>query len=444
MPQRPLVNSIGEWLIDQALSEPDIVSMFQQTCRKLDASGIPVARARLTWQTLHPLFRAETLLWHRGREVEFEQFRHREEASEEWLRSPMKYMFDAGVDVMRRHLDGPNERLDFPILEDLKAEGLTDYFVVLTGLEGQTAMTGERPMFTPPGSTPAFSSRLSLSPDETFDREGRGIIVTWSADRPGGFSDDDIAALQNIQRRFAVAVKTVIQQRIARNITETYLGGEAGRQVLSGAIKLGDGRRMEAVIFYADMRASTPLADTMEPEAFLSVLNEYFVHTAGAVEAEGGEVLDFVGDAILGVFPYRDEAGKRDAAARARRAMQRAFAQAGAANGEREAAGRMTLRFGVALHAGEVTFGNIGIPSRLTFAAIGSPLNEAARIEALTKVVEADGLASEAVASLEPDQWRSVGEHRLPGVSQPCELFALREAEAMVRPKARKRQRLHA
>ena len=438
MPQRPLVNMIGEWLIDQALSEPDILTMFQQTCRKLDAAGIPVARARLTWQTLHPLFRAETLLWHRGEEIEFEQFRHRDEASDEWLRSPMKYMFDAGVDVMRRNLDGPNERVDFPILKDLKTQGLTDYLVVLTGLEGQTLMTGEALPFRRPGVS------APMGAGETFDREGRGIIVTWASDRPGGFSDDDITALQNIQRRFAVAVKTVIQRRIARNVAETYLGGEAGRQVLSGAIKLGDGRRMEAVIFYADMRNSTPLADTMEPEAFLGVLNEYFVHTAGAVEAEGGEVLDFVGDAILGVFPYVDTAGKRDAAVRARRAMQRAFAEAEEANREREAAGRMVLRFGVALHAGEVTFGNIGIPSRLAFAAIGSPLNEAARIEHLTKAVDANGLASAEVAALEPDAWRSVGEHRLTGVSQPCELFALAEADAAVRPVVPERQRLHA
>ena len=417
MPQRPLVDAIGEWLIDQALAEPDIVDMFEQTCCRLDGSGIPLGRARLTWPTLHPLFRAETLLWKRGETVEFEQFRHRDEASDEWLVSPMKYMFDNRIDTMRRNLDGPNQRLDFPLMHELKEAGYTDYFVVVTGLEGQKELSG-RP-------DPAAADLMGPS-----SAEGRGIVVTWSADRAGGFSDDDIEALQNIQRRFAVAVKTVIQRRISTNIAETYLGTRVGREVLSGAIKLGDGMRVKAVIFYADMRNSTPLADTMDPEAFVTLLDDYFIHTAGAVEAENGEVLDFVGDAMVGIFRYTDDATMREACAQARRAMERAFADVHRANAKRVSEGRMTLRFGIALHAGEITFGNIGIPSRLTFAAIGSAMNEAARIEELTKAIEADGLASADVAAHDPDHWHSVGEYRLTGVSQPCELFALNGVEA--------------
>ena len=413
MSDRPLIAEIGEWLIDQALAEPDIAAMFQQTCQRLDGAGVPLGRARLTWRTLHPLFRAETVLWRRHEGVEFEQFRHAEEASDEWLRSPMKYMLDSRIDTLRRHLDGPNERIDFDMTRDLKAAGYTDYLAVITGLDGQDAAPGaDRVLFSGPG-------------EDTDD--GKGIIVTWAADRPGGFSDDDIRALQEIQRRFAVACKTVIQSRIARTVTETYLGREAGREVLSGSIKLGDGRRLQAVVWYADLRRSTPMADAMPAEDFLRMLNEYFVHTAGAVLAEGGEVLDFIGDAVLAIFPYDCEVTAAEASARARRAMSAAFANLARHNGERTTNALPALEFGVGLQAGEVTFGNIGVDARLTFSAIGSAINEAARIEHMTKTVGLPGLATERVARHEPEAWISVGEHSLTGISAPCELFALRE-----------------
>ena len=414
LPTRPLIHSIGEWLIDQALSRPDVLDMFRQTCRKLDAAGVPVARARLTWQTLHPLFRAETVLWKRGGgEVEFEQFRHREQSSDEWNASPMKYMFDNEVDVLRRHLDGEHERLDFPILHDLKRDGLTDYLVVVTGLDGQTRMkytVGPRP--------------ISWFGDRSDQDDGKGIIITWSSDREGGFTDDDVEALQNIQRRFAVAVKSAIQERIARNITQTYLGREAGDEVLAGLIKRGDGRRIRAVVWYCDMRGSTALADTMPADEFLALLNSYFDVTAGAVIAKGGEVLSFIGDAVLAIFPFDDEDSERLAVIAAREAMDEAFAAMNAVNAERAAAGAVALRFGVGLAVGEMTFGNIGTADRLAFSAIGSALNEVARIQDLTKALGCDVLATAEIAAREPGLWRSLGRHGLTGVAQPCELFA--------------------
>ena len=414
MSDRPLIDEIGEWLIDQALAQPDIKEMFAQTCRQLHGAGVPLGRARLTWRTLHPLFRAETLLWKSGEELEFEQFRHAEEASEEWMRSPMKYMLDNRINTMRRHLDGPNARVDFPMMEELRDDGYTDYFVVITGLDGQERL-------------PDSDQVLFAGPDAKDDRAAKGIIVTWAADREGGFSDDDIRALQEIQRRFAVACKTVIQSRIARTVTETYLGRDAGREVLTGKIKLGDGRRLEAVIWYADMRRSTAMADTMPAEDFLRMLNGYFVHTAGAVLAEGGEVLDFIGDAVLAIFPFECEVSGADAAKRAQRAMRAAFANLEAHNSERATNALPPLEFGVGLQAGEVTFGNIGVDARLTFSAIGSAINEAARIEHMTKTLHVPGLATERVARHDPDAWVSVGEHSLTGVSAPCELFVLRE-----------------
>lgn len=123
MTNATLVTGINEWLVDQALGESDIVTMFEGLCSKMHAIGIPLGRARLTWPTLHPLFKAETILWARGKPTEFEQFLHQENVSDAWLRSPMKYMFDNNVNILRRNLDGPSRLLDFPVLEEAPRRG---------------------------------------------------------------------------------------------------------------------------------------------------------------------------------------------------------------------------------------------------------------------------------------------------------------------------------
>ncbi len=396
MTDRTLVTGINEWLVDQALSEPDIVEMFQGLCNRIHAIGIPLARARLTWPTLHPLFQAETILWARGRETEFEQFVHQERSSDAWLRSPMKYMLDNDVLVLRRNLDGPSKLLDFPILEEVVAQGMTDYFVIKTALSAK---------------------------DETGIKDKLGIITTWSADREGGFSNEELEALQKIQRRFAVACKTVIQTRIARNISETYLGKEAGGRVLAGSIRRGDGRETKAVVWYNDMRDSTALADTMPGEDYIQLLNTYFDCTATPVIDAGGEVLDFIGDAVLAIFPYQDAAGQKAAIKSATTALRNVIKARDALNSERRAQGLFPIRFGIGLNTGTVMFGNIGVSQRLTFSVIGPTVNEVSRIEAMTKATGIEALVTKDIVSLDPGNWISIGKQRLPGVSEEIELF---------------------
>ena len=237
MPDDTLTGAIGEWLVDQALCEPDIVQMFEGVCHRLHAIGVPIARARLTWPTLHPLFQSETVVWRRGQGTEFEQFHHQEQVSEAWLKSPMKHLLDNNLEIMRRRLDGPNKLVDFELLEDLIEQGMTDYLAITTSF-GDLVHRRERGM--------------------------RGIIVTWASDRPGGFTNDDIAALKRIQRRYAVACKTAIQDRIARNIAETYLGktgrkpgsqradppgrrtGDESRRMVQRSARLNGNRRHDA------------------------------------------------------------------------------------------------------------------------------------------------------------------------------------------------------
>ena len=174
------------------------------------------------------------------------------------------------------------------------------------------------------------------------------------------------------------------------------------------------------------MRNSTPIADSMPARDFLGVLNDYFECAAGAVMANGGEVLRFVGDAVLAIFPIGDDGttvGKACEAAMA--AANEAAARMVEVNRRRGAAGGVPLAFGLGLHVGDVLYGNIGVPERLEFSVIGRAANEAARIESMTKELGHDVLASRDFASRAPDAWTSLGEHRLKGVGEPFEIFAM-------------------
>lgn len=406
MTQEALIAPIREWLVEQSLGDNDIIEMFETLCMRMVGVGIPIKRAKLLWPTLHPLFQAETVSWLRGEKAVLEQFLHQENESDDWKASPLKFIIENDVDVFRRELTGSNALVDFELLKELKEKGYTDYLAHSTPLDGYT----------------------------TRSRDGaikRGIVVTWTSDRPGGFSPDDLRSLQKIQRRFAVACKNVIQTRISRNITTTYLGNRAGGSVLDGNIRRGDGETMSAVVWYSDMRNSTSLAESMPADDYFAMLNSYFEATAEPVVNNGGEVLEFIGDAVLGIFPYTKQNELKSAAKAANQALDQAIQTAAQTNKEREAQGWERFKFGIGLNVGDVMFGNIGIPSRLSFSVIGPTINEVARIENMTKFLQQPVLASSKFASLDPDRWKSVGEHKLEGVLDPAELFSFKCSQQM-------------
>ncbi len=399
MSHAALIAPIKEWLIDQSLGKCDIVELFETMCIRMTAVGIPIRRARLIWPTLHPLFQAETVIWDNGEPARLEQFLHQDQASEAWNNSPLKYAIDNGLSVLRRQLEGENELVDFELTQELKEAGFTDYLLLATELLGTS-----------------FRKREG--------ENNRGILVTWASDKPGGFSNDDLNSLQSIQRRFAVAAKTIIQSRISENIAHTYLGVRAGDNVLNGQIRHGDGEKTRAVVWYSDLRNSTSLAETLEPDEYFSLLNSYFDATAEPVQEFGGEVLDFIGDAVLGIFPFENDTELKNAVCAANNALSRTIQKANENNELRAKEGLERFNYGVALNAGDVMFGNIGIPSRLTFSAIGPTVNEAARIEQMTKLLQRTALAGKDIAQIAPDNWTSVGSHKLEGMLDPVELFA--------------------
>lgn len=393
------IDEVEDWLIGQALLDPHVPEMFGELCDRLRACGLPLDRAVLGWATLHPLIDAETVDWEPETGYDHRLFEHYRSESESWTRSPMRAVLVNSWDILRLPLTGPDASSDYPLCEDLRARGFTDYIVIATHF-----------------SMPTLAEKHGNT----------GILVSWSTKNPDGFSDFQIKAIQYIQKRLAISARANLEAQITRNVAETYLGRWAGNQVLKGQIRHGDGERLKAVIYYSDMRGSTEIAERLGPDNYLKFLNDYFQATAGSVIELGGEVLDFIGDAVLGIFPIEHN-DLEPAALRALQATDLMSSRIANLNVTNREAPRLTV--GVALSVGDVMFGNIGIPNRLTFSVIGQTVHAAARIEALTKSVGRNVLLTEEIGYFVPNRIEPVGNFELTGFSTPRPLFALKNAD---------------
>ncbi len=406
MSHSTLISELETWLIEEALGDPEIVGLFDTLCRRLHAVGIPVERAVLSWPTLHPLFRAEQVFWWLERGANLEQYYHSSAGNEHWLASPFYHALCNRLPRLRRRLDGENALLDFPVLEEIAGQGYTDYLL----------------------TTASF--RIAEFAD--FDGGTTGIAASWSTTRDGGFSDADLEALSRIQQVFAVACQASIQKRVMTNIANAYLGPTAGWRVLSGDIQRGDGERISAVVWFSDLRGSTRLSDEMAPDDYLALLNKYFECTAAPVIEHGGEILNFIGDGVLAIFPIEGADGAAEAVGRATAAVDEALSR----RVEVIDAGTPAdapLEFGIGLDIGELMFGNIGVPHRLAFSGIGRVVNGVQRIESTTKKVGRPVLATAALAAVSPDDWVSAGRHGFAGLDGEIELFAYTPAAAQGR-----------
>jgi len=373
-----------DWLVDGAQPLRLAREVLIETCRRALAAGLPIYRVAVFVRTLHPNLLGRAFIWQADKGgVEITEAGHDLLESEQFQKSPIRKVVAERVEVRRRIAD-PGCPMDFPILEDLRREGATDFIAVpLRFINGEVHAT-------------SFATRS-----------------------PGGFRDDELAALRRLIAPFTRMVEIFGNMQKARNILDAYLGPSAGEKVLAGHIRRGDGEDINAVIWFCDLRDSTPLADSMSRRDFLALLNDYFECVLGPVLEQHGQVLRFIGDAALAIFPVGERPA--EAVAKALAAAQEALVRMDKLNQTRS----RPLRFGIGLHLGELTYGNIGTPTRIEFTVIGAAANEAARIEALCKVLEVDFLVSEQVARALPLPWRSLGLHTLRGVGDKMELFTL-------------------
>lgn len=363
----------------------DVLNRF---CRALLACGMSLHRVAVFVRTLHPNVAGRGFFWRADREeVEVDSAEHGWFGTEEHLKSPIYAVWTRNAEVRRRLAD-PNCPLDYPVLQDLRAEGVTDYLAV---------------------------------PLRFLNAEVH--VATFATRRRGGFSETEVAALRRLLPPFTRLAEIYASMRKAQNILDAYLGASAGEKVLAGRIKRGDSEDLDAVIWFCDLRDSTALADSMGRREFLALLNDYFECVLGPVLERGGQVLRFIGDAALAIFPV--EGKPAEACAKALAAAREALARMEKLNQARP----RPLRFGIGLHLGELTYGNVGTPTRIEFTVVGAAANEAARIESLCKHLDADLLVSERVARTLPGAFRSLGSHTLRGVGDKMELFTLQEEE---------------
>ncbi|MEZ5926775.1 MAG: adenylate/guanylate cyclase domain-containing protein [Hyphomicrobiaceae bacterium] len=388
-----MLSQLNEWLTAQALEDAEIEPIVYGCCERLQAAGVPLIRGYFGFSVLHPLHSALGITWMRGEGSSIADYPHVPGGvNENFVKSPHYYMIQRQLEIMRIHLDDDQRQYSFPILDDLAKEGVTDYL--------------------------AFAIRFEVG-------KGTGMIGSWATDHGSGFSDNDIEVLMQVQRSLAVASKMAIKNQLMRNVTKTYLGKHAGKRVLKGQIKRGDGETINAAIWYADLRNSTVMADTLPRQEYIDTLNTFFDATGGAVTEHGGQILSFIGDAVLAIFPVDARViTSATACERALDAASLARSRMHETNAIRGMAGKSPLDFGIGLHLGEVTYGNVGIPSRLTFSAFGAAVNEVARLDGLTKALGEPVLATKAFADAVEHDWRSLGQHAMKGIARKMKVYA--------------------
>ena len=390
------INPLVDWIMREAWESTTSRELVGRLARRLVELGVPLMRMTVMIRTLHPLLAATGYRWARkSGDVERFEAPHAMYENRIYLESPLRPIFE-GAGGVRRWISASGGEVDFPILEDLRREGATDYVAM--------------PMI--------FS-------------DGQINAITLAADGPGGFSTRDLGHIYEILPVLSHFFEVHAKRRSAATLMETFIGQHTGERVLDGLVKRGDGETIHAVIWLSDLRDSTEIAETLSRERFLGYLNRFFDCTAGAVIANEGEVLRFIGDAVLAIFPVGND-GRPGRTMTVAEACERAIATTSEArkrvtdaNADRETGGYPALRYGIGLHLGDVMYGNIGVPERLEFTVIGAAANEAFRIEAMTKVLEQTVVASQAFADEYSGRLLPLGRHRLRGVAGEQTLFTV-------------------
>jgi adenylate cyclase len=382
-------SAIAAWLIDGARSAARPKDVLSELCERLLVCGIPLWRVAIFVRTLHPEVTGRRYLWRRGAEVEVGELPYERLDTDEYRVSPVVHVYGTAA-PLRRRIRNADEAADFEVLRTLRAEGGTDYL-----------------------ASPLFFSSGSIQ------------VATWATDHADGFTDSHIAGIEAVVAPLARVVEIRALRRTASSLLNTYVGHQAGERILAGHIRRGHTESIRAAIWLSDMRGFTALADRIAPDALIAVLNRYFDCQVPPVLDRGGEVLKFIGDGLLAIFPAD---GARDDAAACEAALAAAGeARAGvvALNGSIGIDGIESLRFGLALHVGDVLYGNIGGGNRLDFTCIGPAVNLAARIERLTGGLGRTVLASRDFAHHCGARLAPVGEFLLPGFPSEQLVFGL-------------------
>lgn len=405
-----------QWILNEGRYLPGPGPFLAELCAKLADCGLGLMRSSVQIRTLHPEVNIVVYLWTRpeardagianefmvsersdpkaANEVREISFGHGSLESETFRVSPFYRVVECG-ETIRRRLGVDQESFEFPILKDLHAAGATDYL--------------------------ALPIRFSQGPLSA---------ASFVTDKEGGFADDDISVLTHIMPALSLCLEVHASRHTTGALLRTYLGADPGQRVLSGQVAPGDVRRIEAAILFSDLRGFTTLSNAMDSKELITTLNDYFEIVGAALEKHGGQILKFIGDALLVVFTLESPKGAARACEGALQAALDANRGLDRLNATRKELGKMPLEHGMGLHIGAAEYGNIGSTTRLDFTVIGHDVNLASRIEGQCGKLGRRLIASsEFAARIPKGQWIELGAHPLKGVEGAQSLFGVEEPE---------------
>src|SRR4029077_18285511 len=381
--QRPAadqIDAIAEWLVGPARRLPTGAAAFDEFSWRMLATGLPLLRVTMHGGTLHPLYLGAALIWWRTTgQTELRMITH--EVRESFAYNPISRVREDG-ETLRRRLDTAPDTFDFPVLQELMAAGATDY--------------------------------LALPVASAF---GGNYAVTFVSDRVGGFTDDEVADMSRVAQRLPVVMDMHSLRAIADNLLTAYLGPMTGPRVLAGHIRRGQGDTITAVLWSSDLRAFTARSDRLPGQRMIEILDVLFDAQARSIAAHGGEILKFIGDGLLAIFPITDAGLAGIATRKALEAANETLIALGQLNDAPLLEGEPPLKIVIALHVGQVLYGNIGAADRLDFTVIGPAVNLVSRLETVGKALDIPIIVSDDFASAYGRPLVSLGRHQLRGLS---------------------------
>ena len=402
--QSPLFGGIATWLLERGLLEASVGEIAQGLGRRLVNGGVSLHRISIGGVLLHPVFGGMDVVWEaRNDRLRSDMYPRSAMNTAEFQDAPFFHMLANGIPFMRSRLEDGELEHEFPIFERLRDQGVTDYlaFFHTYGRKNEVQWAD-----LPPGM--------------------EGAISSFSTRRIGGFTDVEIAYLRALATPLALAIKATTTYELAKTLLDTYLGSYSGGQVLEGLVERGHGKLIDCALWYCDLRDSTAMADQLSIEDYLEAINAYFDCTAGAVLDHGGEVLKFIGDAVMAIFPFEDATRPAvDMCRAAAMTTREAFSKATTVNAGRAEKGHAPISFGVSLHVGQVMYGNVGTAQRLDFTVTGPAANEAVRLEGLCKSLGTSVIASSRFEEICPEELIPLGVHQVAGVDGGLAAFTL-------------------
>ncbi|SLN73952.1 adenylate/guanylate cyclase domain-containing protein [Ruegeria meonggei] len=394
------------WLVTRGLEGADKNELLDGYCEKLVELGVPLMRFHAAQSALHPVYGGTGFSWYQGQGGDFETFEYSEEPSEMWKQSPLFAILNDEVEVIHERLVDQNEASRFPLLNDLREIGATDYYA--------TGVTFDVPTHNGP---------------KDAKKAVDGVLMSWTSDAPEGFRDGDLSLINTALPHLGLALKSASNARVSKDLMRVYLGRDAGRRVLSGEIRRGSLQQIDAVIWNFDLEGFTSLSEELPGAEIIDMLNDYLAVAVGVVHDNRGNILKFMGDGLMAMFDVGEIDEDARAALKAVPVVQERIAKL---NASRVAAGLPVANFTLALHAGEILYGNIGSETRLDFTVIGPAVNQTARIAGMHRSLGQRILISDDVArAAQPcgQDLISVGRYMLRGVAEPKELFTVYNAK---------------